>query len=228
MKKVFISILTLSLILLITGCNQKQSQAQNSSDAQNQVQSESQTQEGSNTPDAVVSNFLKDLQQQNYAGIKSFYTENMDNMANIRNQVEALSPTIANELFSKLADFKYSVDDYTVDPNDSSKATVFVTIDYYDIGNVFETTLLEYVKTDIEMTFDGKKDDDITKKADELIVQNIKASQMTTASRIPISLILDKDTWKLEKISENPELINALTGNILNTIEKLSSKLSTD
>ena len=94
-------------------------------------------------------------------------------------------------------------------------------MNYYDVGKAFETTLLEYMKNDISMTYDGKKDDDISKKADEIITEVLDKSSKETLSHIPVSLVLEDSNWKVTKISENPELLNALTGNIVKTIEKL-------
>ena len=131
----------------------------------------------------------------------------------------------AVRLFSKVADFSYTIEDYMISKEDPSKATVYVTMNYYDVGKAFETTLVDYVKNDLEMTFDGKNDDDIIKKADAIISENIKSSQKITTNRIPVQLTLEKDTWKLEKIIDNPDFLNALSGNLLYTLESLETTL---
>lgn len=225
MKKfLFSSFLFCLLLLTLVGCNQAQSQGQGQ--IQGQSQDDATSQVSSDGPDAVVSDFLKALQQENYASVKSSYSENLDNMANFRNQIEDISPSVANELFSKLADFTYKIEDYTTDPKDPNKATVLITMDYYDLGTAFERSLLEYLKTDIEMTYDGGKGDDIIKKADEIIVDTIKSSKKVTAHHIPVKLTKDNKDWKLDKISTDSELLNALTGNIMQTINTLTEQLS--
>lgn len=206
MKKSFISIVFLSLlIMLFVSCNQNQSQV--------------------DSPDTVVSNFLQAVQQQNYASAKTYYAENLDNMANFRNQIEEISPSVANKLFSKMSDFSYTVHEVTIDPNDSTKASVAVTITAYDLGKAFESTVLDYIKTDLEMTFDGSTSDDIIKQAEEVIVKDIESSEKTFVSDAIITLTKENDTWKLDKISDNTTLINALSGNIINTIDQLSAQL---
>ena len=87
-------------------------------------------------------------------------------MADFHNQIESISPTVTNKLFSKLTDFTYTIEGSSISPDDSSKATVYVSMEYYDVGKAFETTMLEYIKNEITMTYDGKNDDDIEKKAD--------------------------------------------------------------
>lgn len=206
MKKSFISIIFLSLlVMLFVSCTQNQNQE--------------------NSPDIVVSNFLKALQQQNYASAKTYYAENLDNMSNFRNQIEEISPSVANKLFSKMADFSYTINEVTINPDNSTKANVAVTIKAYDLGKSFESTVLDYLKTDITMTFDGATSDEILKQAEEVIVKDIESSEQTFVSDVTISLTKEGDTWKLDKISDNPDLLNVLSGNIINTISKLSDSL---
>ena len=95
MKKfLFSSFLFCLLLLTLVGCNQAQSQGQGQ--IQGQSQDDATSQVSSDGPDAVVSDFLKALQQENYASVKSSYSENLDNMANFRNQIEDISPSVAN------------------------------------------------------------------------------------------------------------------------------------
>jgi len=223
MKKSFIFILfSILLILSLIGCNKSPTQNQGQSQSQSQSKGQSSSQ-ATNTPEQAVSDFLTAMQHQQYTGVSKYYAENLDNMANFRNQIETISPTIANKFFSKLAEFTYTIEHSSVDSKDPSKATVFVTINYYDVGQAFEKTLLEYIKDDISMTYDGKKDDDIIKKADETIVENINSSKQTTANHVPILLSLDDNKWKVNKLSENTELSNILSGNILETINTITS-----
>ena len=206
MKKSFVSIIFLSLlIMLFVSC----------SHTQNQV----------DTPDIVASNFLQALQQQNYASAKTYYAENLDNMANFRNQIEEISPSVANKLFSKMSDFSYTINEVTINPDDSTKANVAATITAYDLGKAFESTVLDYIKTDLEMTFDGATSDDVIKQAEEVIVKDIESSEKTFVSDVTIALTKENDTWKIDKISDNPALLNALSGNIIDTINQLSASL---
>lgn len=206
MKKSFVSIIFLSLlIMLFVSCNHTQNQVDN--------------------PDTVVSNFLQALQQQNYASAKTYYAENLDNMANFRNQIEEISPSVANKLFSKMSDFSYTINEVTINSDDPTKASVVTTITAYDLGKAFESTVLDYIKTDLEMTFDGSTSDDIIKQAEEVIVKDIESSEKTFVSDVTITLTKKDDTWKIDKISDNPVLLNALSGNIIDTINQLSASL---
>lgn len=204
MKKSVISIIFFSLLMMLfVGCNQ------------NQVDS----------PEKVASNFLQALQQQKYTSAKTYYSENLDNMANFRNQIEDISPSVANKLFSKMSDFSYTIHETTINPNDSNKASVTATITAYDLGKSFESTVLDYIKTDLEMTFDGATSDDVIKQAEEVIVNEIESSEKTFVSDVTITLTKKDNVWTIDKISDNPVLLNALSGNIINTIEQLSTNL---
>lgn len=234
MKKSFFTILYLSLfILLIVGCgnsnsgsgsNSGSSSGSNSSSESNSG-SESGSSSGEESPDTAVTNFFKALQQQDYASAKSYYSENLDNMAQFKNQIEDIAPGVATKFFEKLADFSYIIHDTTINPNDSSKATVKATINAYDLGKSFESTVLDYIKTDIGMTFDGAKSDDIIKQAEATLAQEIDKTEEHFSTDVSISLTKEEDKWKLDKIGENKDLLNALSGNIIDTIDKLSDQL---
>lgn len=178
-------------------------------------------------PGETVVNFLNGLQQQNYASVKTYYSENLDNVANFKNKIEAISPAVANELFSKLADFSYTIKKVEIDSNDQDKAYVTVSLQCYDLGTPFTNIITDYLKTDLEMTFDGAKNDEIIKKAEETILDDISKSQKTFRRTVVISLAKQDDIWKLNKISENQELLNCLSGNIINTIKNITNQIDT-
>ncbi len=178
-------------------------------------------------PGETVVNFLNALQQQNYASAKAYYSENLDNLPNFKNKIEAISPAVANELFNKLADFSYTIKKVEIDPNDKNKASVTVSLQCYDLGSAFQNIILDYLKTDLEMTFDGAKDEEIIQKAEETILADISKSEKTFRQAIMIALTKEDDVWKLDKISENRELLNALSGNIINTIEEINNDINT-
>ncbi len=199
---IFISIL---LIFCLTSCSKQETE----------------------NPGETVVNFLNALQQQNYASAKAYYSENLDNLPNFRNKIEAISPAVANELFNKLADFSYTIKKVEIDPNDKNKASVTVSLQCYDLGNAFQNIILDYLKTDLEMTFDGAKDEEIIQKAEETILADIAKSEKNFRQAIIIALTKEDDVWKLDKISENRELLNALSGNIINTIEEINNDINT-
>lgn len=206
MKKKYLLIFTsILLIFCLTSCSKQETQ----------------------NPGETVVNFLNALQQQNYASAKAYYSENLDNLPNFKNKIEAISPSVANELFNKLADFSYTIKKVEIDPNDKNTASVTVSLQCYDLGDAFENIILDYLKTDLEMTFDGAKDEEIIQKAEETILADISKSEKTFRRTIIIALTKEEDTWKLDKISENRELLNALSGNIINTIEEINTEINT-
>lgn len=206
MKKKYLLIFTCILLLFcLTSCSKQETE----------------------NPGETVVNFLNALQQQNYASAKAYYSENLDNLPNFKNKIEAISPSVANELFSKLADFSYTIKKVEIDSNDPNEAYVSVSLQCYDLGNAFKTTILDYLKTDLEMTFDGAKDEEIIKKAEETILTDISKSEKSFRRTVMISLAKEEGTWKLNKISENRELLNCLSGNIINTIDEMSKEINT-
>ena len=218
MKKLLVILIICQSLFLFTGCV--------SNSNPNSPQPQTNNTSIDTTPEEAMEGLLKALQQQNFSKAKQFYVENFDNMANFRNQLEDISPTVANQFFSKLADFTYTIETTSIDSNNPSQATAYISMTYHDIGKAFEITLLEYTKNNISMTYDGKKDDDISKIADTIVTEALDKSSKTTLSHIPVSLTLEDTNWKVGKMSESPELLNALSGNLLNTIDKLSTTIN--
>lgn len=204
--------------------NQTTAQSQNSTQTNQQLQmtndEEVQQPFTSKTPAEVVNKFLTNLQHQKYTGNSATYKENLDNMADFKNQIETISPTVATALFDKLSSFTYTIDDVIFDENDDTKATVLVTMNYYDVGSRFDEALLSYIASNFEMTYDGSKEQEIIENAEKNILPLLEDAQQVSARSIPITLTREGDTWKINKMSDNPLLLNILTGNILNEIHQ--------
>lgn len=205
MKKIYLQIIILSYLLFcLVGCNKVVTHE---------------------NPSEVVTSFLAALQQQNYSSAKAHYAENLDNFPNFKNKIESISPHVANELFNKMADFSYVIEQVEIDPNDTNKAIVTATFTCYDLGKAFETTILDYLKTDLNMTFEGATHDDIMKVAETTIVKSIENSEKTFVDTVNIKLTKKDDNWEIDTISDNMPLMNVLSGNILYTINDLSNIL---
>lgn len=238
MKKFAYVILCTSLLTTsLVGCGTEQNSSsgqntQNQTNQQRQVASQNAPSEVDNiveevqqpftnkTPAEVVDKFLTNLQHQKYTGNSATYKENLDNMADFKNQIETISPTVATALFDKLSAFTYTIDDVIYDENDDTKSTVLVTMNYYDIGSKFDEALLSYIASNFEMTYNGSKEQEIIENAEKNILPILDAAQQVSVRSIPITLTREGDNWKINKMSDNPLLLNILTGNILNEIHQ--------
>ena len=181
--------------------------------------------ENSDNPGEVATKFLNALQSAHYDEAKTYYAENMDNMPNFRNKIESISPLVASELFDKLSDFSYTIHQVQINANDKNKATITVSFDCYDLGNAFEATILDYLKTDLEMTYSGGKNEDIIKAAEETIVKEIQNSNKNYTETAYLYLTKENHTWKVDSLSNNKPILNVLSGNLIYTIENLSNTL---
>ncbi len=179
-----------------------------------------------NTPEETVDNFLQAIQSQGYTVAKKFYSSNLDNMAGLRNQFEGISPAIADRLFRKIAGFAYTIDNVVYSKSSADNAKVNVTITSYDLGTAFEKMLIEYMKANFQMTFDGATDDDITQKAEDLILSDIEKTSKSFTSSVTIPVSRVGNQWQIDKIGQNKKLLNALSGNIINTLDALSKKIN--
>ncbi|PHV70802.1 hypothetical protein CS063_08520 [Sporanaerobium hydrogeniformans] len=179
------------------------------------------------TPTETTRKFLDALKDQNFSAVKEIYAENIDNLPNFKNKVEDISPLLANKLFDKMFDFEYTIDKVELDEKNPKKATVLVTLNSYDLGKAFQSTITDYLKTDLQMTFNGATDDEIIKKAEEVIVKDIEKAEKNFVSHVGIKLTEEEGNWKLDKIGDNPEFLNALSGNIIATINQLNNNFNT-
>ncbi len=197
-KSRYIILFIIAMIFVIPGCNQ--------SEAPN--------------PGEVVVNFLNSMMDQDYTHAKSYYTEDLDNLPNFRNKLEAISPLVANEVFNKISDFNYTTKKVALDPNNLNKAYVTVSIQCYDLKDLYKTILTDYIKTDLEMTFDGASNDEITKEAEDTLISIINNAPRDYYKTIDISLTKTDKIWKIDKLSKNSALLDALSGNIISAIEE--------
>ncbi len=187
----------------------------------------SNNQQVKSTPTEATGKFLDALKAQNFTAVKEIYVENIDNIPNFKNKVEDISPLLANNLFDKMFDFDYSIDKAELDEKDPKKAVVQTTFITYDLGKAFQSTITEYLKTDLQMTFNGATDDEIVKKVEETIIKDIESAKKNFVTHVSIHLTEEKGEWKLDKIGDNPEFLNALSGNIIATIDELSNNFTT-
>ncbi len=202
MKKLRYIILLTFMIFTISGCNSPEQ----------------------DNPGEVAVGFLNAMMSQDYTHAKSYYTENLDNLPNFRNKIEAISPLVANEIFDKMADFNYTTKNVSLDSNNPDKAYVTISIQSYDFKDLYKTIFTDYIKTDLEMTFDGASDDEITKEAEDKLLSLINSASRDYYKTVVISLSKTDNTWKIDKISENKELLDALSGNIISAIEEYQSE----
>ena len=75
------------------------------------------------------------------------------------------------------------------------------------------------------MTFNGAKDDEITQQAETVIIDNLSQSKQDFNRTVPITLTLEDNVWKVDKLDNNPDLMNALSGNILYTIRDMMNSI---
>ena len=200
-KSHFIILSIIIMIFTIPGCNEP---------------------EGDN-PGEVVVNFLNAVMAEDYAKAKSYYIENLDSVPTFRNKLEDISPTVANELFHKISDFNYTTKKVTLDPNDSNKAYVTISMQYYDLTTVYTKIFTDYLKTDIEMTLDGSSDEEITKETEDTLLSSLNSCPLGYYKTIVLSLSKTDKVWKLDRISENKEFLDALSGNIISAIEEFQT-----
>lgn len=202
MKKTLYIILSIIMIFTIPGCNEPEV----------------------DNPGEVVVNFLNAMMAQDYTHAKSYYTEDLDNIPNFRNKLEAVSPLVANEFFSKIADFNYTTKKVALDSSNPNKAYVTVNIQPYDLQNFYRAVFTDYIKIDLEMTFDGASEDQITKEAEDTLLSTITMAPLSYYKTIVISLTRVDKVWKLDKLSENKELLDVLSGNMLSAIEDFQTE----
>lgn len=199
MKKKYLYPLLITLITIaLVGCNTKPT-----------------------NPRENAGNFLDAVKQQDFSKAEQFYEETFENIPLLKNKVEAVSPAVAKELFNKLSDFDYDIERVEEDSKDSNQAIVWVKITYYNLGSAFESVIKDFLAEDIQMSFSGANKDETIKKAEEIILVKLGGAKKETAESIPIRMTKEENKWIVQSLTDNKELLNALSGNIISSLPNI-------
>lgn len=165
------------------------------------------------SPSNVVEKYLKDIKKDVIKALNKtdFVVSNDD-----KELYETFKKT--------LGDFDYTIVNETIE---GDKAYVTVVIDTYDIGSALSEAATEYLGQILSMVLNGASEEDMRKflyelfdkKINEAVKNGKTYSQMAT-----VPLKLEDNKWVLFDL-DNTDLINALLGNLIDTIGSINNEM---
>ena len=165
------------------------------------------------SPSNVVEKYLKDIKKDVIKALNKtdFVVSNDD-----KELYETFKKT--------LGDFDYKIINETIE---GDKAYVTVVIDTYDMGSALSEAATEYLGQILSMVLNGASEEDMRKflyelfdkKINEAVKNGKTYSQMAT-----VPLKLEDNKWVLFDL-DNTDLINALLGNLIDTIGSINNEM---
>jgi DNA-binding protein YbaB len=186
------------------------------------------------SPTQVTEKFLKALQEGDSDTIKDVYADgSFDLSDNIydtekksekNNSESALDKEMEKQLQKKLLDFDYEVLSEKVN---GDKATVKVKIKTYAFGSAFSDFVSDYIEQAFALAMSGASDKKLDELATTLFSQKLeKLKKKNYSKTVSIKLTKDDGKWKINKLSETGDFMNAISGGLISTISNYADAFS--
>ena len=194
---------------------------------------------GGPSPTEVTTNFLDAVKYENTETIKTVYAGKTLDLLNstiaddVKTDDDSESKDESKEekaLFksvkAKILDFDYEIGEEKIKDD---KATVEVTIKTYNLGNALTESFGSYMSQAIALAFSDTSDEDMTKLFISILQSKIDAcSDKNYSKTVKVPLTKTDDGWKIDKIKDDSDLMNALSGGLVDAADTLSDAYDTD
>lgn len=186
------------------------------------------------SPTQVTEKFLKAVQESDSDTIKDVYADdNFDLSDNIydtekksdeKSSDTELDKVIEKQLQKKLLDFDYEVLSEKVN---GDKATVKVKIKTYAFGSAFSDFVSDYIEQAFALAMSGASDKKIDALAATIFSQKLdKLKKKSYSKTVSVKLTKDDGKWKINKLSDTGDFMNAISGGLISTISNYSGAFS--
>ena len=171
---------------------------------------------GGPSPTDVSTTFLDGIKEFNPETIASVYADagKTDDVELDKEDQEMLD-RLKQEPFNKMLTFDYKLSNEQIKDD---KATVDVTITTYDLAKPYENFMKKFFLAAFSMDEDIS-DEEMTEKMFTLLADELKPlTEKNYTKTATIDLVRVDDQWKITDIDDNEDLINALTGGLLDLV----------
>lgn len=170
-------------------------------------------------PQDTVKNFLNSYKTQKFDELDNFFdapTEFSDEI-DFSGEFEGTDKEAQTIILKKLTDIDYKIDNETVN---NDKATVKVTITANNFGEKFMEGIQEAFTLAFTLAMDENiTEEEVNQKVTEAMIKPIKECEKTVTETVEIPLVQKDGKW-LISTEINEDLLNALTGGILDIAEQ--------
>ncbi len=181
---------------------------------------------GGPTPTETVDTFLTAVKAKDTETIKTVYAEEtFDFTADIEigdeedEDAAAFTKVLEEELYPMAMEFEYTLSNEVIE---KGKATVDVTIKTYAFGSAISTFMSNYTSQVIPMAFSGASNEEMYELAAKLLSTELgNLGDPSFEKTVTVTLTEGEEGWIIDELDEEGEFYNALTGNLVNTIENM-------
>lgn len=229
MKKLFASMLIVSMGLLFVGCN-------------------------SASPTDVAESFLQAVKTGDNAALQASYAgtieepaegeEEISPASNLLSELDVMSEDSSDEsnesteetteevealqtmMNEKLSGFDYTLSNESID---GDKATVDVAITTYDLGSATTTALGEYLQQAIGLAFAGASEEYMSNLLNDLLADNYEAvTEKDYTKTVSLNLIKVDGEWKVAEVNDNQEAVDAMFGGMISAFDDFQNAFDED
>ena len=170
---------------------------------------------GGPSPTDISATFLDGIKEFNPKTIASVYAtadkDKIDDL-DLDEEDQAMLDRLNEDPFNKMLAFDYDLSNEQIKDD---KATVDVTITTFDLSKPYENFMKKFFLAAFSMD-ENTSDEEMTEKMITLAADELKPlTEKTYTKTATIDLVKVDDQWKIAEIDDNEDLINALTGGLL-------------
>lgn len=177
-------------------------------------------------PETNVTAYLDELKTSISSDLNTFAIEkyfDTDVQITENNQEFTLESHESNEMTLRYLElfrgFEYKVIDSTVD---GDTAIVNVELTTYPVGELLQNYMVQLFSNVFEWSFVGLSEEEMTERSTTLFLELSNELEKTYISTVPVYLVKKEGKWLMVGSDKNFELINALTGGVLEFAKKLA------
>ena len=186
---------------------------------------------GTPSPTETADKFLTALKTQDSETLASVYEgESLDLLDDTEKEENDLlgddfSDELMDDVSKKILDFDYELSDEEIN---EETATVKMTINTYNLGSAMSDFMEEYISQAFVKALSGASEEEIEELANTLFAEQIEKVEKDYTGTVTLNLTKSDDGWKVNRIEDDSEVLNALLGGLVDSMEKLSEDFGSD
>lgn len=182
---------------------------------------------GTPSPTETADTFLSAVKAQDQETVKTVYAgKTFDILGSMgeddadAEDSESIDSIFEKEMKDKLLDFDYTLSNEKI--NDT-KATVDVEFKTYEFGKAMTNTMAKYIEKALPLAFSGASDEEMEKIMNDAFEEEFGAlTDKAYTAKATINLVQKDGEWKVAEIDSAGEVMNVLTGNLVNAIKEIN------
>lgn len=173
------------------------------------------------SPSDVVSTYLDAVKAQDSEAIAGVYAGEASDVAfnSIGEDENAFSKELQDNMMSKFLAFDYTVGN---EKAEDDKATVDVTVTAYNMGDIFQDAVGEYMNRALPLIFSDVTDEDMNALLEEVMTEKLEGAEKNYEKTVTVSLTKTDKGWVIDEFEDITGLPDALTGGMASYAESMS------